>query len=83
MASKVCLVLGAGPGLGFSLARKWASMGHTVVVTRRKKMNPEDVQRECGENVVAMVCDVTSSEQTKELVANVENEYDCICVGSA
>mmetsp|Transcript_18085 Transcript_18085/g.22227 ORF Transcript_18085/g.22227 Transcript_18085/m.22227 type:complete len:196 (-) Transcript_18085:412-999(-) len=73
--SKVCLVLGAGPGLGYSLGKKWANMGHQVVVTRRRASDQEEIRNNIGENVVAMECDVTSAKQTEELVNAVEKDY--------
>jgi len=76
MASKpVCLVLGAGSGIGYSVARKWAKMGHQVVITRRSQMSQEDVEKEVGTGVVAMQCDVSSKEQTEKMVDEVEKKF--------
>jgi len=36
MADKVALVVGAGPGLGAALARRFAAGGYGVAVARRK-----------------------------------------------
>ena len=41
----VCLVLGAGPGIGYSVARKWAANGYQVVVTRRGHLGKEELER--------------------------------------
>ena len=36
MADKVALVVGAGPGLGAALARRFADGGYKVAVARRR-----------------------------------------------
>ena len=76
MATKpVCLVLGAGSGLGYSIARKWVKMGHQVVITRRSDVTQEDMDKEVGAGVVAMKCDVTNKEQMAKMVDEVENKF--------
>ena len=38
MSSKpVCLIIGAGPGLGYSFAKKWSANGYKVVIVRRSE----------------------------------------------
>merc|ERR1712123_151472 len=75
MAGKqVCLVLGAGSGIGYSVARQWAKMGHQVVITRRSQVSQEDLDREAGAGVVAMQCDVTNKEEMEKVVNEVESK---------
>merc|ERR1712013_106128 len=71
----VCLVLGAGRGIGYSVARKWAKMGHQVIITRRSEVSQEDLEREVGVGVVAMQCDVTGKDQVEKTVDEVENKF--------
>ena len=71
----VCLVLGAGRGIGYSVARKWAKMGHQVIITRRSEVSQEDLERDVGAGVVAMQCDVTDKDQVEKTVDEVENKF--------
>ena len=76
MASKpVCLVLGAGRGIGYSVARKWVKMGHQVVVARRSQLSKEEVEKEVGVGVVAVACDVTNKEQMENVINDVEKQF--------
>eukprot|EP00092_Neocalanus_flemingeri_P009013 GFUD01009698.1.p1 GENE.GFUD01009698.1~~GFUD01009698.1.p1 ORF type:complete len:229 (-),score=63.90 GFUD01009698.1:142-828(-) len=76
MAAKpVCLVLGGGSGIGYSVARKWADMGHQVVVTRRSQVNKEDLEKEVGAGVVAKQCDVANKAQMEKMVDEVEAQF--------
>lgn len=74
-AKPVCLVLGAGSGLGYSIARKWAKMGHQVVISRRSQVSQEDMEKEVGDGVVAMQCDVTNKDQMEKMVDEVESKF--------
>jgi len=71
----VCLILGAGPGLGYSLARKWNSMGHKVVIARRSPMDADKVDKEVAAGVVAVACDVANKEALTKVVDEVENKF--------
>ena len=71
----VCLILGAGPGIGYSLARKWAENGHQAVLFRRSAVSAEEINSLVGGSAVAMQCDVTNQEQTKLMVEKVEKEF--------
>ena len=76
MTSKpVCLVLGAGSGIGYSLARKWSEMGHQVIITRRSILSKEDTERDVWPGVVAMQCDVANKEQMEKMVDEIENKF--------
>jgi len=72
MAGRVCVILGAGKGLGHSLARKFANDGYRVVVSRRSAMSAEDTAS-CNA-VSAVQCDVTKEEDVNNLFKQVEQE---------
>ena len=55
MADKVALVVGAGPGLGAALARRFAAGGHKVAVARRKTDDITALAEEIGGKAYA--CD--------------------------
>jgi len=73
-AGKVCLVLGAGEKLGFSVARKYAQSGFKVVVSRRSEFSAADLAKIGGANVSSAQCDVTKEDDIKALVSKVEKE---------
>jgi len=64
----VCLIIGAGPGIGYSVARKWSSNGHQVVVVRRSEIAQDVLDREIGPGVVAVRADVTDQDGMKAAV---------------
>ena len=55
MADKVALVVGAGPGLGAALARRFAEGGYSVAVARRRSDDIADLAEEIGGKAYA--CD--------------------------
>ena len=76
MSSKpVCLVVGGGPGIGYSVARKWAANGYQVVLTKRGALNQQELERDCCKGVVALQADVTDEKRMKEVVEEVESKY--------
>ena len=48
----MCLVLGAGPCIGYSLGKMWAKNGYQVVLVRRNVTQPEEIREQVGESVV-------------------------------
>lgn len=74
---KVALITGASYGIGFAIARAFASMGATIVFNDIK---PELVEKglasykENGIDAHGYVCDVTDEEAVKALVAKIEQE---------
>ena len=80
MADKgVCLVIGAGDGLGGAIARAFAAEGHPVVVTRRARHLDQleelagDIRREGGA-AHAFGVDARSEDETVALFDRVERE---------
>ena len=71
----VCLILGAGPVIGYSLGRKWSQNGHQVILVRRTTVSSAEIQEQVGENVIAVQCDITIQEQMKQMVEKVEKEF--------
>lgn len=70
MAGKVCVVFGAGKGIGFAVASKYATMGFKVVVSRRSEISGEDLAKIGA--VSSIQCDVTKEDDVKSLVTKVE-----------
>ena len=80
MSSKkpVCLIIGAGPGIGYSVARKWTQQGYQVVIVRRSELSQDVLDQECCPGVIAMRGDVTDKKRMKEIVNEVETKYGSI-----
>jgi NAD(P)-dependent dehydrogenase (short-subunit alcohol dehydrogenase family) len=72
----VCLVIGAGDGLGGAIARAFAAEGHPVVVTRRARHldQLEALARHIGPNAHAFGVDARSEEETVALFDRIERE---------
>ena len=72
----VCLVIGAGDGLGGAIARAFAAEGHPVVVTRRARHldQLEALARDIGPDVHAFGVDARSEDETVALFDRVERE---------
>ena len=77
LKGKIALVTGASYGIGFAIARAFASAGATIVFNDIK---PELVEKgraaykEYGIEAHGYVCDVTNEEAVSALVAQVEKE---------
>jgi len=73
MASKVCVIFGAGEKIGYSLARKFAGNGYKVVVSRRSEIAAGELSK-LGSDVSSIPCDVTNQESVQSLVQKVEKD---------
>lgn len=78
MAARVAIVFGVGPGLGGSVARKWASEGFSVACVARTPGKAATVAAEIGGNAIGYECDVTNASNLAECVAKVENDLGAI-----
>ena len=75
----VCLVIGAGAGVGGAIAKAFASEGHPVVVTRRAR-NIDQLEtlakeiRDAGGTAYPFGVDARSEEETAALYDRIESE---------
>ncbi|KQN19535.1 short-chain dehydrogenase [Sphingomonas sp. Leaf33] len=79
----VCLVIGAGEGVGGAIARSFAAAGHTVCVTRRaRNLDRLDALvadiRSAGGKAHAFGVDARSEEETTALFDRIEAEIGAI-----
>jgi len=72
MTSGVAVVLGAGPGLGAALARRFAAAGLAVAVARRQVDALERLAGETGGRAYA--CDATDAAAVEALFENTERD---------
>ncbi|MEM9775314.1 MAG: SDR family oxidoreductase [Chloroflexota bacterium] len=73
----VALVIGAGPGLGGAVARRFAAEGYTVCATRRKKESLDNLVAEvesAGGTIESFGVDARKEEAVIELFEHIEKE---------
>ena len=79
------IIIGAGPGLGSSLAKKFAKEGHHVFVVRRERHSEElnslcDEIKEFGGSATAIPSDAREEEQVISLFSEVAKSGPIDCV---
>jgi NAD(P)-dependent dehydrogenase (short-subunit alcohol dehydrogenase family) len=72
MGKDVAVVVGAGPGLGSALGRRFAGAGMAVALARRKAEALEPLAEETGGR--AYSCDATDGDAVEGLFASVERD---------
>lgn len=81
LKGKVALITGASYGIGFAIASAYAKAGATICFN---DLNEEKVKNglakygEAGIQAYGYVCDVTSEEQAKQMVEQIEKEIGVI-----
>ena len=79
----VCLVVGAGDGLGGALARRFARGGYRVCVARRNKAKLEPLLARiaaAGQSAFPLALDARKPEQVAEAFAQIETEIGDLAV---
>ena len=72
-ARKVCVVVGYGPGIGHSVAMKWASNGYSVALVSRTLAKLEAATKVVPSSQ-AFACDITDTQALTACLANVETQ---------
>jgi len=83
MANPIALIVGAGPGLGTALAKKFASEGYDLALAARNLDRVETLAAELskgGATAKAFKVDVTNEDSMKSLFADVEKNVGAISV---
>ncbi|KAL1921700.1 uncharacterized protein VTP21DRAFT_10342 [Calcarisporiella thermophila] len=76
--SKLAVIVGVGPGLGASLARKFASQNLSVAMLARNQDFLTQLQSDItkqGGNAASFQCDITSPESVKNAFEQIEQKY--------
>jgi len=68
-------VIGGGPGIGYSVARKWTKENHQVVIIRRSAVAQDVLDTECCPGVVAVQADVTDHKQMENAITDIIAKY--------
>jgi len=75
--SKVAVVLGVGPGIGRSVAKKFASSGYRVALLARKQDNLITIQKEIedsGHYSMSFTVDASSEESVKKTFTEIRSK---------
>lgn len=80
LSEKTVIITGASSGLGEAMARKLAAKGAKLVLGARRLDNLKRIQKDLGENVRIMACDVTDAAQVDQLAKLALDEFGRIDV---
>ena len=73
--NKTAVVIGAGSGLGFGLAKKFKKEGFNIVLMARNERSLKEMSEQLGENVFYKTADASNSENLKKAIEEIKNEY--------
>lgn len=72
----VCAVLGAGPGIGHCVAKKFLDLGYQIILVARNADKLADMQNKLGaSNVSTMVLDVSDIEELKNSLSAIAKTH--------
>ncbi|WP_417789450.1 SDR family oxidoreductase [Terasakiella pusilla] len=80
LSEKTIIITGASSGLGEAMARKLAAKGAKLVLGARRLDKLQVIQKDLGENVRIMACDVTDARQVDQLAKLALDEFGRIDV---
>ena len=80
LTDKVAIVTGATSGIGKAVARAYVKMGAKVALVARDTIKLTDTEKELGESVFAVSCDVTEEASVTSMVALVLKKWGRIDV---
>ena len=78
LKGKVAVVTGASSGLGVQMAKGFAEQGADLAILARRVERLEELKKELeekGVKVLAIKCDVTSTEDIDNAAKQVEEEF--------
>ena len=73
--NKTAVVMGAGSGLGFGLAKKFKKEGFNIVLMARNESSLKEMAEKLGENVFYKTADASNSENLRKAIEEIKNEY--------
>lgn len=78
-AKQIVVVVGAGPGLGFSVARKFAEQGHPVALLSRSKDRLESLASQINSldhgKAVAYAVDVQDENSVHQTIDSIQDHF--------
>ena len=73
--NKTAVVIGAGSGLGFGLAKKFKNEGFKVVLVARNEMSLREMTKQLGEDVFYKTADASDATNLKKTIEEIKNEF--------
>ena len=73
--NKTTVIIGAGSGLGFGLAKKFKKEGFNIVLMARNERSLKEMAEKLGESVFYKTADASNSENLKKVIVEIKNEY--------
>ena len=72
---KTAVIIGAGSGLGYALAKKFRNEGFKVVLAARNEQSLKDMAHHLGENVFYRTADASDTAYLKKAIEGIKEEY--------
>ena len=76
-SKKVCVVAGAGPGMGYAIARRFAQEGFDIALLARNLAAVQDAAhtlRQSGVNAIGVAVDLTSAEDIERAFSDIRQQ---------
>lgn len=73
--NKTAVIIGAGSGLGFGLAKKFKNEDFTVVLVARNERSLKKMAEQLGDNVFYKAADASDTLTLKQAIEEIKNEY--------
>ena len=84
LTGKIAVVTGGSAGIGYAIARRFASVGAKVILASRQLQRLETAAKSIGDGAVAIPTDVSDSEQVQRLFEGLERvDILVTCAGAA
>lgn len=71
---KNILISGASAGFGYAIAKKFSKENYRVLGVARRKEKLEQLKRECGENFIPIVCDISNKDAVQNCLSALPSE---------
>ena len=72
---KTAVIIGAGSGLGFGLAKKFRNEGFSVILVARNEQSLKEMTEQLGKGVFYKVADVSDTENLRKAIDEIKKEY--------
>ena len=74
MQNPICVIVGAGPGIGLAVAKKFASEGFSVALLARQQAKVDEMAVQVGEGAKGYATDAGDEESLRTALGKVKSE---------